>query len=146
VSGWVPIIYIFRHLERFDLLAYYRTSEMALVTPLKDGMNLVAKEFCACSVEEESVLILSEFAGAAAQLQKWALLVNPYDIESMADAIHEAYTMDIQEKRRRMRNLRRKIKENDVFHWVDSFLTAAFGQDLHQFPSVDDYVPQVEVE
>ncbi len=146
VSGWVPIIYIFRNLERPELLAYYRTSETALVTPLKDGMNLVAKEFCACSVEEESVLILSEFAGAAAQLQRGAILVNPYDIESVADAIYQAYTMDAAERRRRMRVLRRSVRDNNVFRWVDSFLTAAFGQDLDQFPPVEDYIPRVEME
>lgn len=146
VSGWVPIIYIFRHLPRQELLAYYRTSEIALVTPLKDGMNLVAKEFCACSIEEEAVLILSEFAGAAAQLQKGAILVNPYDVESVADAIYRAFTMSMDERRRRMKVLRRSIRESNVFRWVDSFLTAAFGQDLDQFPPVDDYVPHVEME
>jgi trehalose 6-phosphate synthase len=146
VSGWVPIIYIFRNLERPELLAYYRTSEMALVTPLKDGMNLVAKEFCACSIEEESVLILSEFAGAAAQLQRGAILVNPYNIESVADAIYQAFTMDAVEKKRRMRILRRSVRDNNVFRWVDSFLTAAFGHDLDQFPPVEDYVPRVEME
>lgn len=146
VSGWVPIIYIFRNLRRPELLAYYRTSEMALVTPLKDGMNLVAKEFCACSIEEESVLILSEFAGAAAQLQSGAILVNPYNIESVADAIHQAFSMDKGEKQRRMRSLRRKVREHSVFRWVDSFLTAAFGRDLDQFPPVEDYVPRVEME
>jgi trehalose 6-phosphate synthase len=75
--GWTPIHYIYRTLNRVELLAYYRTCEIALVTPLKDGMNLVAKEFCASSVENNGVLILSEFAGAAAQLQNGALLVNP---------------------------------------------------------------------
>jgi len=145
-SGWVPIIYIYRHLDRPELLAYYRTSEIALVTPLKDGMNLVAKEYCACSVEEECVLILSEFAGAAAQLQKGALLVNPYDIESVADAVYRAFTMEKTERRARMAQLRKSVRENDIFRWVDSFLTTAIGERLHNFPPVEDYMPQVELD
>ncbi|MEJ2718997.1 MAG: trehalose-6-phosphate synthase [Deltaproteobacteria bacterium] len=145
VSGWVPIIYIYRNLDRPELLAYYRTAEIALVTPLKDGMNLVAKEYCACSVEEDCVLVLSEFAGAAAQLQKAALLVNPYHIESMADALYQAFTMDMAERRSRMARLRKSVRENDIFRWVDSFLNAAIGRELGDFPPLDDYLPQVEI-
>ena len=136
--GWTPIHFIYRSLTRTELLAFYRTCEIALITPLKDGMNLVAKEFCACSVEEESVLILSEFAGAAAQLQRGAILVNPYDLDTVADAIYQSITMDGEEKRRRMRLMRRSIRENTVFRWVDSFLKAAFGHDLDQFPPVEE--------
>ena len=75
--GWTPVHYIFRSLPRKELVAYYRTCEIALITPLKDGMNLVAKEYCASSTEGNGVLILSEFAGAAAQFYPHALLVNP---------------------------------------------------------------------
>lgn len=146
VSGWVPIIYILRYLERSELLAYYRTSEIALITPLKDGMNLVAKEYCACSVEEESVLVLSEFAGAAAQMQKGAILVNPYDVEAVADAVYQAFTMPKSERISRMRKLRKSIRENDIFRWVDSFLSAAIGKDLHDFPPLEDYRPQVRLD
>ncbi|MBI5250193.1 MAG: trehalose-6-phosphate synthase [Desulfomonile tiedjei] len=146
VWGWAPIIYIFRSLDRDELIAYYRASEIALVTPLKDGMNLVSKEFCASSVEEECVLILSEFAGAAAQLQNGALLVNPYDTELVADAIHRAFSMNRVDRKYRMHKLRKKIRENDVFHWVDSFLKAAIGRDLHEFPPLEDYLPQVELD
>ena len=83
--AWVPVHYIHRHLERPELLALYRAADIALITPLKDGMNLVAKEFCAAQVRDEGVLILSEFAGAADQLRNGAVLVNPYDIEKVAD-------------------------------------------------------------
>jgi trehalose 6-phosphate synthase len=76
-GGWVPVWYEYRSLSRLELLAYYRAADIALITPLKDGMNLVAKEYCACSIEEDCVLILSEFAGAAEQLGRGALLVNP---------------------------------------------------------------------
>jgi len=146
VSGWVPIHYIFRSLTRTELLAYYRTSEIALVTPLKDGMNLVAKEFCACSLEENCVLILSEFAGAAPQLQGGALMVNPYDVEGVADAIYRAYTMEPDEKRARMRKMRRSIQRQDIYWWVDSFLKAGTSLDLSDFPPMNDYVPTMAID
>jgi len=145
-SGWVPIHYMFRSLDRHELLAYYRTSEIALVTPLKDGMNLVAKEYCACSIEENGVLILSEFAGAAAEFQKYALLVNPHDIEGIADAIHQAFNMPLDERKSRIRELRRIVRRHNIFWWVDSFLKAAFAKDLNDFPLINDYVPQEIVE
>ncbi|MFQ5707361.1 MAG: trehalose-6-phosphate synthase [bacterium] len=144
-SGWVPIHYIFRSLERPELLAYYRTAEIALITPLKDGMNLVAKEYCACCLENTGVLIMSEFAGAAAQLQKYALLVNPHDIEGIAEAIYRAFKMDSDETKWRMRRLRQIIRKYDIFWWVDSFLTTAFAKDLSAFPLLQDYVPEENV-
>ena len=139
-GGWVPVWYEYRSLSRLDLLAYYRAADIALITPLKDGMNLVAKEYCACSIEEDCALILSEFAGAAAQLGKGALLVNPYDIEGVADAIHRAYHMGKGERQARMRQMRRSIREYDVFWWVDSFLRAAITKDLRSFPQPESYV------
>ncbi len=124
-QGWVPIHYIYRNLSRPELVSYYRTCEIALITPLKDGMNLVAKEYCASCVENLGVLILSEFAGAAVTLRRGALLVNPYNVEHVADQIFEACQMSRAEQQRRMSQLRREIRRNDVFRWVDSFLQAA---------------------
>ncbi len=140
--GWTPIHYIYRSLNRVELLAYYRTCEIALITPLKDGMNLVAKEFCACSIENNGVLILSEFAGAASQLQNGALLVNPFDIEGVADAIYEAYTMDEEARHKRMEKMRRSIQKNNIFHWVNAFLRAGIHKDLNQFPKAEFFVPK----
>ncbi len=133
-GGWVPIWYEYRSLSRLELLAYYRAADIALITPLKDGMNLVAKEYCTCSIEEDCVLILSEFAGAASQLYRGALLVNPYDIEGVADTIHRACGMDPAERHARMRRMRNSIREYDVFWWVDSYLRAAITKDLRAFP------------
>ncbi len=133
-GGWVPVWYEYRSLSRTELLAYYRAADIALITPLKDGMNLVAKEYCTCSIEEDCVLILSEFAGAASQLARGALLVNPHDIEAVADAIHTAFAMPPEERRARMRRMRTSIRENDVFRWVDNFLRAAIATDLSAFP------------
>ncbi|HZS18464.1 MAG TPA: trehalose-6-phosphate synthase, partial [Candidatus Udaeobacter sp.] len=121
-SDWLPVQYHFRGLDREDLLAHYRACDMAFVTPLKDGMNLVAKEYCACRTEENGVLILSQFAGAAEQLKSGALLVNPYDVEQMADAILRAFQMSDAERTARMKRMRRVVREENVFWWVDSFL------------------------
>lgn len=140
-SGWVPIYYVYRLLERRELLGYYRAAEVGLVTPLKDGMNLVAKEYCACSLEESSVLILSEFAGAAAEFQDAALLVNPYDVTGVADALHAAIIMEPAERAERMRRLRQIVRRRDIFWWVDSYLRASIEKDLDSFPVMEDYVP-----
>jgi trehalose 6-phosphate synthase/phosphatase len=140
-AGWVPIHYIYRPLNRLELLGYYRASEVALITPLKDGMNLVAKEYCACSMEENCVLILSEFAGAAAEFQEGALLVNPYDIVAVADTMNAALRMKPQERQQRMRRLRKVVRRRDIFWWVDSFLEASIAKSLDNFPRVADYIP-----
>ncbi len=121
-SNWLPVQYHFRCLDRDDLLAHYRGCDIAFVTPLKDGMNLVAKEYCACRIDENGVLILSHFAGAAEQLKTGALLVNPYDVEEVADTISKAFRMSDAERTARMRRMRRVVREENVFWWVDSFL------------------------
>lgn len=123
-GNWIPIHYVFRSLDFRELLAYYRTAEIALITPLKDGMNLVAKEYCCCSIEENSVLILSQFAGAADQLKKGALLVNPYDVKHTADAIYKAFHMKPRARQTRMKHLRANVKKEDIFWWVKSFFEA----------------------
>jgi trehalose 6-phosphate synthase/phosphatase len=120
--GWIPIHYMFRSLERIQLLGHYRACEIALITPLRDGMNLVAKEYCASSIDNNGVLILSEFAGAAEQMAKGAIMVNPYDIEDTADAIYRAYIMDTEERQRRMRILRSEVRRNDVKKWIEWIL------------------------
>jgi len=120
--GWVPIHYIYGSLSQNELLGYYKASEIALITPLKDGMNLVAKEYCACCYDDVGVLILSEFAGAASRLHVGAILVNPYNLEEVADSIYHAYYMDIDEQKKRMRKLRAEIRRNNVFKWVDQFV------------------------
>jgi trehalose 6-phosphate synthase len=142
--GWIPIHYLFRSIDRTELLAFYRAADIALITPLKDGMNLIAKEYCASNVEEQGVLILSEFAGAAAQMHKSAFLVNPYDVEAIADALYYATQMDLGERKRQMQALRRGVRKADIFWWVDSFLEAVFARDLDDFPSLSDYFPTTE--
>jgi len=122
--GWIPLHYYFRSLDSRQLLAHYRASEIALVTPLCDGMNLVAKEYCACCVDNRGVLLLSEFAGAADQLGRHALSVNPYDVEGTSDAMYEAFRMPLPERERRMAALRGQIRRHDVHRWMRSFVSA----------------------
>ena len=141
-TGWVPIQYFFRSITRHELLAFYRTSEIALITPIKDGMNLVAKEFIAANADENGILILSEFAGAAAQLHKEALLVNPYDIEGLSITLHKALSMPEEERIARMKKMRRNVRRYDVFWWVRTFLKASISKELQDFPIVEEYTPK----
>lgn len=117
-EAWVPIHYSFRSLKNEELLGYYKTSEMLLVTPLKDGMNLVAKEYIAANVDLRGVLVLSEFAGAASQLQKGALVINPYDIEGLSHAIYKGLNLNREERAVRMRHMRRQVARYDIFWWA----------------------------
>ena len=143
-EGWVPIHHLFRTLNRQELVAYYKVSEIALITPIKDGMNLVAKEYVACNIEENGVLILSEFAGAASQLHCEALLINPYDTAGMADTIRYALTMSSEERKMRMRKMRRNVRHYNIFWWVESFLSAAISKELKDFPPIE-YIPADDV-
>ena len=127
----VPIHYLYRSFNEKQLAALYRAADVMLVTPIRDGMNLVAKEFCACRPDEDGVLVLSEFAGAAAELRD-AVIINPYDIEAMADAIEQALEMTPQERRYRMRALRAQVKKKDVHWWVNEFLGTLQGMSSPQ--------------
>ncbi|HUF79402.1 MAG TPA: alpha,alpha-trehalose-phosphate synthase (UDP-forming), partial [Thermoanaerobaculia bacterium] len=144
--GWVPVHYYYRSLVHRTLIALYRMAEVAFVTPLKDGMNLVAKEYCACQVERDGVLILSEFAGAAAQLQSGALLVNPYDVEGVAEALERALRMPREERAERMRRMQNRLRRQDVFWWAQRYLSAAFGETLKGFQGEQEYVPRIDLE
>jgi trehalose 6-phosphate synthase/phosphatase len=121
--NWTPIHYMFRSVPSTVLLAMYRAADVMLVTPLRDGMNLVAKEFVASRADEDGVLLLSEFAGAIDELAD-AVMVNPYDVDGCADAIHAALRMERTERRRRMRALRAQVFDHDVHRWAREFLEA----------------------
>jgi trehalose 6-phosphate synthase/phosphatase len=118
---WVPVHYIFRGLSAADLVALYRAADVMLVTPLRDGMNLVAKEFVASRADGDGVLVLSEFAGASWELPE-ALQVNPYDTEATAEVFFRALSMDQEERRARLSPLRERVATFDVHRWVSSFL------------------------
>ncbi len=119
-----PVLhYLHQSLPRHELAAFFAAADVMLVTPLRDGMNLVAKEYVACRADNGGVLVLSEFAGAALELKE-ALLVNPHDTDGVKDALHAALTMDPAEGRKRMRALRRQVLAHDVDRWAQEFLDA----------------------
>ena len=123
-SRWTPVHYLHRHFDPEALAQLYRDADVALVTPLRDGMNLVAKEYVACQVREPGVLVLSELAGAAESMHE-AIRVNPYHRDAVAESLHQALVMDPAERTARMRALQRRERRDDVHAWLDTFLTAA---------------------
>ncbi len=121
---WVPIHYIHRSTPRRRLAGIYRSSRIAMVTPLRDGMNLVAKEYVAAQdPDDPGVLMLSRFAGAAEDLDA-ALIVNPYSIDATADVIRQALEMDLPERRERYRALMAAVEKNDIASWCHTYLAA----------------------
>jgi trehalose 6-phosphate synthase/phosphatase len=117
-----PIHYVYDSVDQNELVASYRAADVMLVTPLRDGMNLVAKEYVASRIDDDGVLVLSEFAGAASELAE-ALVVNPYDVAAIAGALERAIEMEEPERRRRMRRLREKVEARPVELWASSFLS-----------------------
>lgn len=115
--GWAPVSYLYRSLDLEELVAYYVAADVMMVTPLRDGMNLVAKEYVASRVKDPGVLVLSEFAGAAEQLRS-ALIVNPYDVDQVTATLRRATEMDRRESRSRMQRLRRVVRKETVFEWA----------------------------
>ncbi len=124
--SWQPIIYQYKSLSFNVLIALYDLSDVALITPLRDGMNLVAKEFIACQVENEGVLILSEMAGAAAELNE-AIIINPVDNQEMAGAIHAALEMSPADKHLRVLRMQKRISSYNVTAWANDFINKTYS-------------------
>jgi trehalose 6-phosphate synthase/phosphatase len=120
---WTPVVYIRRAISRAELVALYAASDLGWVTPLRDGMNLVAKEYVACQTDGDAVLVLSEFAGAAAEMGE-AFIVNPYDEDRTAAVIERVLSLAPDERRERMSALRRRVLRNNAFAWSQRFLAA----------------------
>jgi trehalose 6-phosphate synthase len=119
---WKPVILIQRQCNHDEVERYYRAAEVCLVTSLHDGMNLVAKEYVAARSDNDGVLVLSKFAGASQELRD-ALLVNPYDVAQVRDAIATALKMTPEERRLRMKRMRQQVKEHNVYRWASNILT-----------------------
>lgn len=120
-DGWAPIHYLYRGFPMEELVAYYKAADFALVNPLRDGMNLVCKEYCAARNDEDGVLILSEMTGATHQLKE-SFLVNPYDHPGVVEAIYQALNASSDEKAWRMRNLRQNVERYNINQWLSDFL------------------------
>jgi len=122
-DNWLPIHYFYRRFSLEDVLTYFMIADVAMITPLRDGMNLVAKEYCAAKIDLSGVLILSELTGAAYELKE-ALMINPFYIEEMADKLHDALTLPTGIRQAKMRALRQTVSDHDIHHWVQSFMDA----------------------
>ncbi|MDX2084185.1 MAG: trehalose-6-phosphate synthase [Candidatus Melainabacteria bacterium] len=128
-DNWVPIHYFYRSFPLQEVLPYFMIADVAMVTPLRDGMNLVVKEYCAAKVDLGGVLMLSEFTGAASELKE-ALQINPFHIEQMADTLYSALHLPPEVRESKMRALRKHIQQNNIQHWVRSYMEA-FANVLH---------------
>jgi alpha,alpha-trehalose-phosphate synthase [UDP-forming] len=120
-DSWAPIQYFYRSMSLQEIIPYFLIADFALTTPLRDGMNLVAKEFCAAKLNNDGLLILSEFTGAAHELQQ-ALLVNPFDLEEVADTIYSGLQLSKHTRQTKMSLLRETIARSDIHSWVQNFL------------------------
>jgi len=120
---WKPIIFLKKHHSHEEIRPFYENADLCLVTSLHDGMNLVAKEYIGAREEETGVLILSQFTGASRELRD-ALIVNPYDIEQMAEAIRVALEMPLEEQKNRMRKMRELLKDRNIYRWASDLITA----------------------
>jgi alpha,alpha-trehalose-phosphate synthase [UDP-forming] len=121
-TSWRPIVLLKKHYAPAEMIALHRLAHFCVVSSLHDGMNLVSKEFAASRVDEDGVLVLSKFAGAAYELKE-ALQVNPFSIEECANAYREALQMPVDERRRRMRKMRESVEHNNVYRWGGGFLS-----------------------
>jgi trehalose 6-phosphate synthase len=133
---WKPILYLKRHHEHRDIWPFYRHADFCMVTSLHDGMNLVAKEFISVREDEEGALILSQFAGASSELRD-AILVNPYDVDGMAEAIRTAVAMPSDERRARMGRMREGVREHNIYRWAGLLLS-----ELERIPETPVSTPE----
>jgi len=129
--AWRPIVYQYKSLNFHEMVALYDMSDVGLITPLRDGMNLVAKEYVACQIDNEGVLILSEMAGAAAELSE-ALIINPADSNEMSDAILTALEMPPAEKHARLERMKQRISNYNVFTWANDFFDQTYEMKMKQ--------------
>ena len=122
VEDWSPVILLRRHVPLKEILAFFKLARVCIVNPLHDGMNLVSKEFISSRIDEDGVLLLSRFTGAARELTE-AIFVNPYDIDDFADKIKEALELRKKERTRKMKILRGVIEENNIYKWAGKVIS-----------------------
>jgi trehalose 6-phosphate synthase len=132
-TKWRPVIYHKRHFSSVEMMALHRLADLCIVSSLHDGMNLVAKEFVASRIDDDGVLLLSQFAGSALELSD-ALLFNPYAIDELAEAIRQALEMPPDERRRRMERMRSAVRDNNVYRWAGKILSALSKVELAESP------------
>jgi trehalose-6-phosphate synthase len=129
-----------RHYSQAEMIALHQMADFCIVSSLHDGMNLIAKEFVASRIDEDGVLILSKFAGAAQEL-KDALQINPFSIEEGADACHTALQMQPEERKRRMKRMRENVQKNNVYRWAGKFLSEWVKTEFPEYGDMEDESP-----
>ncbi|MBF9254434.1 bifunctional alpha,alpha-trehalose-phosphate synthase (UDP-forming)/trehalose-phosphatase [Pontibacter sp. 172403-2] len=139
--NWNPIQYFYRSFPLETLSAFYRMADIALVTPMRDGMNLVCKEYVASRLDQTGVLILSEMAGASKELSE-ALLINPNDINQMIDALHTALTMPEEEQQAHMSSMQETLKRYNIHHWVNMFMDRLSYVKIKQMSLATSYLDE----
>ncbi len=143
--NWTPVSYISRRLDFRELVRFYRYADICWVNSIKDGMNLVGKEYVASKGDNVGALMLSEFAGAATELYNGAFLINPYDIEATADTIKDILEMEEKVKVKRIKKLAEHIKKYNISWWGNTFLNTAFGKKIEDSPLLEDDFPLHEI-
>ncbi|HEY9772293.1 MAG TPA: trehalose-6-phosphate synthase [Planktothrix sp.] len=126
-DGWQPIIYLPGQYDQSELAAWYQAADVLAINSVRDGLNLIAKEYVASRLDEQGTLVLSKNAGCAAELAQGAILVNPHDCEDFANALKQALTLEVEEKRRRMTSMRRVVGWNQLHDWALGFLRQAIN-------------------
>jgi alpha,alpha-trehalose-phosphate synthase [UDP-forming] len=134
-ADWTPIVLINENVDSDLLAAVYRAADLCIVSSLQDGMNLVAKEFVACQIENRGVLLLSRFTGSAEEIDG-AVLINPFNVDGFVAAIRTAIEMPVDERRRRMSRMRRQLHHSTIFDWLDSILERATSIMMRQTETV----------
>jgi len=142
-NGWKPIVFLNHHHSHEQIQPYYRQADFCMVTSLHDGMNLVAKEYVAARHDEKGALILSRFTGASRELTD-AFIINPYDADELAQAIHSAVSMPEEEASARMRRMRAVVKENNVYRWAENLVGELAGIRLEPVASTKGNLPLVK--
>src|SRR5262249_6094032 len=127
-DGWEPVVLLEGNFDHAELAAWYQAADALLVTPVRDGLNLIGKEYVACRQDEQGALILSRAAGSAAELSTGALVVDPHKPDQIADALSQALTMGFEEKRRRMHSMRHIVGWNQLHDWALGFLRLAIAR------------------
>ncbi|MFH1782611.1 MAG: trehalose-6-phosphate synthase [Candidatus Omnitrophota bacterium] len=122
-EGWAPVLLVRRHLDYPEVVAFYKLANVCIVSPLHDGMNLVAKEYVSSRLDGSGALILSQFTGSARELEDGATMINPYNTEDFADKIKEAITMDKKEAKRRMLKMKATVCQNNIYRWAGKVLS-----------------------
>ncbi len=142
---WRPVLFINKRLSINELIAYYRAADISLITPIKDGLNIVCKEYSASNIDLNGSVILSEFAGASTEIGDFVYLINPYDIENIADTIKKVIEEKQEVKKEKMKKLRKHINEFDIYWWSKTYFKIAEGEKIDKFPKIYNRYPLHEI-